>query len=166
MTLQVCIIMLWWGVAQTADGAFFLARWIQAFSDLSWIQLKANLRSVTMPPRLTEALADTPPAKLFLAFKVLLVLRNVAGQMQGQYMMKESGDLHLYPGTFEREMGPPKEMQLIKVKQDKWAKWGILRDDPNEAPVSVAMLLTDEQEEMELGEIDDRSVISSATSQK
>ncbi len=42
--------------------------------------------------------------------------------MQGQYMMKESGDPHLYPGTFKREMGPPKEMQLIKVKQDEWAK--------------------------------------------
>ncbi len=32
--LQICIIMLWWGVAQTADDSFFLMRWIQAWSEL------------------------------------------------------------------------------------------------------------------------------------
>ncbi len=42
-TFQVCVIMLQWGVVQTADEAFFLTQWIQAFSDLSWIQLQANL---------------------------------------------------------------------------------------------------------------------------
>ncbi len=73
-TLQVCIIMLQWGVVRMADEAFFLAQWIQAFSELSWIQLRANLRSAMMLPRQMELLAGTLPAKLFLAFKVPLVL--------------------------------------------------------------------------------------------
>ncbi len=102
-TLQICIIMLRWGVAQTADEAFFLTRWIQAFSELSWIQLRANLRSATMPPRLTGTLGDTPLMKLFLAFKVPLILWNATGQTQGQYTMKESRNLHLYLGTFQRD---------------------------------------------------------------
>ncbi len=50
MTLQICILMLHWGVAQTADESFFLARWIQAWSEMSWVQLRANLRSATMLP--------------------------------------------------------------------------------------------------------------------
>ncbi len=94
-----------------------------------------------MPLRLTEFLADAPPAKLFLAFKVLLVLRDTAGQMQGQYTVKESGDPHLYPGTFQKEPGYPEERQLIQVTQEEWSKWEILQDDLNEAPVSMAELL-------------------------
>ncbi len=30
MTLQICIIMLWWQVAKTVDEAFFLAHWISS----------------------------------------------------------------------------------------------------------------------------------------
>ncbi len=37
--LQVCIIMLQWQVAQTADESFFLARWISAWSEMPWVQL-------------------------------------------------------------------------------------------------------------------------------
>ncbi len=55
----------------------------------------------------------------------------------------------------EREVDGPKEMQLISVKQDEWAKWRILQDDLDEVSVSVAELLTDKWEDMELGEIDD-----------
>ncbi len=109
-----------------------------------------------------EMVADTPPAKLFLAFKVLLVLQNAAGQTQGQYMVKESGNPHLYPGTFAKEPDYPEEMQLIQVKQDEWAKWGILQDDLNEAPVSVAELLNENREGLEPGELDDQSVVSQA----
>ncbi len=164
--LQVCIIILQWGVAQMADKAFFLARWIQAFSELSWIQPRANLQLATMLPRLMETEAGTPPMKLFVAFKVLLVLRNAGGQPQGQYMVKESGNLHLYPGTFAKEPDYPKEMQLIQMNQDEWVKWGIPQDDPDEAPVSMAELLNKDREGLELGELDDRSVISSTMSQK
>ncbi len=118
-----------------------------------------------MLQRLTEFLADAPLAKLFMAFKVLLVLRDAAGQPQGQYTVKESGDPHLYPGTFQKEKGYPEERQYIQVSQEEWSKWGILQDDPNKATVSMAELL-DGWEGLDMGEIDDRSVISSATSQK
>ncbi len=63
-------------------------------------------------------------------------------------------------------MDSPKEMQLISVKQDVWAKWKILQDNPDEAPVSIAELLTDKWEDMELGEIDDRLVASSVAYHK
>ncbi len=34
MTLQICIVMLRWGVAQTADESIFLVQWIQAWSKI------------------------------------------------------------------------------------------------------------------------------------
>ncbi len=52
------------------------------------------------------------------------------------------------------------------MMQDEWSKREILKDDPNEAPVSVAELLNEEWEELEQGDIDDWSVVSSAASQK
>ncbi len=116
-----------------ADEAFFLTRWVQAFNNLSWIQLRANLRLATMPLRQAELLADALPAKLFITFKVPLVLQDAAGQMHDQYMVKESGDLHLYPGTFQKKLGYLQEMQYILVMQEEWAKWKILTDDLNEA---------------------------------
>ncbi len=57
---------------------------------------------------------------LFLAFKVLLILQNATGQAQGQYTLKNSGDLRLYPGTFEKDPSGPTEMQCINVEQDEW----------------------------------------------
>ncbi len=74
-------------------------------------------------------------------------------------------DPHLYPGTFQKEPGYPEERQFIQAMQEEWSKWGILQDDPNEATVSVVELL-DGWEELEAGEIDYRSVISSVASQK
>ncbi len=70
-----------------------------------------------MLQRLTEFLADAPLAKLFMAFKVLLVLR---GQPQGQYTVKESGDPHLYPGAFQKEKGYPAGRQYIQVSLEEW----------------------------------------------
>ncbi len=83
-----------------ADEAFFLMRWIQAFNGMSWVQLRVNLRSATMPPMLEEFLAGTPPRKLFLLLNMLLELHNGPGELQDQYTVKESGHLHLYPGIF------------------------------------------------------------------
>ncbi len=79
-------------------------------------------------------------------------------------MVKESGDPHLYPGTFQKEPGYPEERQYITVMQEQWVKWEIVQDDPNEAGVSVAELLDGGTEELEAGEIDDQSLISSAAS--
>ncbi len=39
MMLQICAIMLQWQVARTADEAFFMARWISAWSNMPWMQL-------------------------------------------------------------------------------------------------------------------------------
>ncbi len=44
MMLHICVIMLQWNVTQTADESFFLARWISAWSELSWVQLSATLQ--------------------------------------------------------------------------------------------------------------------------
>ncbi len=129
MMLQICILMLHWGVAQTADESFFLARWIQAWSEMSWVQLRANLQSATMPTRLADLMLNEVKAlNLVVGFKVPLILRNAAGQTQGQYTLKKSGDPHLYPGTFEQDPSGPTELQCVTVMQDEWAKWSILQD--------------------------------------
>ncbi len=41
--IQVCIIMLQWGIARMADDAFFLTCWIQMFNGMLWVQLRVNL---------------------------------------------------------------------------------------------------------------------------
>ncbi len=165
--LQICIIMLHWGVAQMADESFFLARWIEAWSEMSWVQLRANLRSATMPPRLANITSNEVQAlNLVVGFKVPLILQNAAGQTQGQYMLKKSGDPHLYPGTFEQGPSGPTELRCIMVSQDEWAKCLILQDLEDIASVSVAELITEERGDLEPSEIDDRSVVGSVAYQK
>ncbi len=81
-------------------------------------------------------------------------------------MVKESGDPHLYPRTFQREQGQPKEMQFINVNQEMWSKWKILADDPNKVGVSIVELIGTDQRDLQLGEIDARSSLGSIASQK
>ncbi len=102
------------------DESFFLARWILAWSEMAWVQLRANMWLATMPPRLADSVDDTPATNLVVAFKVPLILRNVTGQTQGQHTLKNSRDLHLYPGTFEQVPSIPTELQCITVEQDEW----------------------------------------------
>ncbi|MCP4546554.1 MAG: hypothetical protein GY835_08835, partial [bacterium] len=94
--LQICVIMICWQIAKTADEAFFMMRWISAWSELSWMNLRSNLRSVPMPPRLAGV--DAQP--LVIPFEVPLKLRDASGKLMGEYTMQESGDPQLYPGTF------------------------------------------------------------------
>ncbi len=103
---------------------------------------------------------------LVVGFKVPLILWNAARQTQGQYTLKKSGDPHLYPGTFEQDPSGPTELWCITVSQDEWANWVILQDPEETASVSVAELITEEREGLELGEIDDWSVVRSVASQK
>ncbi|MCP4547342.1 MAG: hypothetical protein GY835_12870 [bacterium] len=86
--LQICVIMICWQIATTADEAFFMMRWISAWSELSWVNLQSNLRSVPMPPRLAGV--DAQP--LVIPFEVPLNLRDASGKSMGQYTMQESGD--------------------------------------------------------------------------
>ncbi len=74
--LQICVVMLHWGVAQMADESFFLVRWIQAWSEMSWVQLRANLRLATMPPRLADPSDDTSAVNLVVAFKLPFILQT------------------------------------------------------------------------------------------
>ncbi len=167
MTLQICIIMLHWGIAQMADESFFLACWIQAWSKMSWVQLRANLRSATMPPRLSNLnLNEVPVLNLMVGFKVPLILCNATGQTMGQYRLKKSGDLHLYPGTFEQDPSGPTELQKVTMTQEEWAKWSILQDLEDAASVSMAELMPKDCGDLEPGEMDDQSVARSVTSQK
>ncbi len=104
-----------------ADESFFLARWIQAWIEMSWVQLRANLQSAMMLPRLADFSDDIRALNLVVGFKVPLIPWNVAGQTQGQYTLKKSGDPHLYPGTFEWDPSGPTELQCITVSQDEWS---------------------------------------------
>ncbi len=83
--LQICVIMLHWGAAQTADESFFLACWIQAWSEMSWVQLRANLWSAAMLPRLSDLyLEEVPALDLMVGIKVPLILCNAIGQTMGE----------------------------------------------------------------------------------
>ncbi len=141
-TLQICIIMLWWQVAKTADEAFFMARWISAWSDMSWMQLRPNLRLVTMPPRLSETDKNVQPLPLVIPFQVPLNLRDVAGKPMGEYKLKEAGDPQLYPGTFQR-MLMCRQMRPLEMTWKQWTEWTILQGEPEGASVSVAELMLD-----------------------
>ncbi len=54
-----------------------------------------------MPPRLSNVDNRVPVLPLIVSFKVPLILHNAAGHTMGEYTLKKSGDLQLYPGTFE-----------------------------------------------------------------
>ncbi len=138
---------------------------ISAWSDMSWMQLWANLRSVAMPPRLSDTDKKVPALPLIVAFKVPLILHNAAGQEMGDYMLKKSGDPQLYPGTFEWMPGYI-ELQRLTMTQQAWTDWAILQDLHEEASVSVAELMPETPWDLEPGEIDDESVAGSVTSQK
>ncbi len=87
---------------------------------MSWVQLRANLRSAMMPPRLSDLNPNKVLAlNLVVGFKVPLILRNAAGQTQGQYTLKKSRDLHLYPGTFEQDPSGPTKLQCVTMMQDE-----------------------------------------------
>ncbi|MCP4546791.1 MAG: hypothetical protein GY835_10050 [bacterium] len=88
--------MICWQIAAMADESFFMMRWISAWSELSWQNLRSNLWSVPMPPRLAEA--EEQP--LVIPFEVPLRLRDASGKPMGEYTMQLSGDPQLYPGTF------------------------------------------------------------------
>ncbi len=89
--LQICAIMLWWQIAKTADEAFFMVHWISAWSDMPWWQLQANLRSVAIPPRLSDTNKKVLPLPLVVPFQVPLNLCDAAGKAMGDYMLKQSG---------------------------------------------------------------------------
>ncbi len=139
--LQICAIMLQWQVARTADESFIMARWISAWSDMPWVQLRANLRSVAMLPRLSDTDKKVPVLPLIVVFQVPLILRNAVGQTMGDYMLKKSGDPQLYPGTFQRNPTGYTELQRLTMTQQAWANWAILQHLPEEASVSVAELM-------------------------
>ncbi len=81
MTLQICAIMLQWQVAWMMDESFFMARWILAWSEMAWVQLRANLQSTAMPPRLSDLDKKIPALPLIVPFKVPLILRNAAARL-------------------------------------------------------------------------------------
>ncbi len=163
MSLQIAVIMLWWQVAKTSDEAFFMAQWISAWSKLSWMNLRSNLRSVIMPPRLE----GVPVLPMVVPFKVPLELHDAAGTSMGEYKMHEAGDPHLYPGTFAREP-TCQTMHSLDMTRQEWTEWAILQDEPEGVSVSVAELIPDVPRDVELGElVNDESVIaSSVASQK
>ncbi len=134
---------------------------------MSWVRLRANLQLATMPPRLADLTPNEVQAlNLVVGFKVPLIVWNAAGQTQGQYTLKKCRDPRLYPGTFKQDLSGPTELQCITVSQGEWAKWSILQDQEDVASVSVAELITEERGDLEPGDIDDRSVVGSVTSQK
>ncbi len=165
--LQICAIMLWWQVARTVDEAFFMARWMSAWSDMPWMQLWANLPSVAMPPRLSDMDQTVLPLPLVVKFQVPLKLCDVTGKSMGDYRLTESGDPQLYLGTFERLPGHI-HLRKLDMTQQEWTEWTVLQDIPEEASVSVAELMPETPRELEAGELlDDESATgSSVVSQK
>ncbi len=128
MMLEISVIMLGWQVARMAEEAFFMARWISAWSEMSWMQLWANLRSVTMPPRLSDTDKTVKPLPLLIPFQVPLNLHDAAGKAMGAYKLKEAGDPQLYPGTFARESTCQQMIQLQMTRKE-WTEWTIPQDE-------------------------------------
>ncbi len=141
-----------------------MARWISAWSEMSWMQLRANLRSVTMPPRLSDTDKTVKPLPLVIPFQVPLNLRDAAGKSMGKYKLKEAGDPQLYPGTFERE-STCSQMTQLQMTWKEWTEWTILQDEPDGASVSIAELMPETLQELEAGELaNDASVVGSLVS--
>ncbi len=139
-TLEISVIMLGWQVAKTADEAFFMAHWISAWSEMSWMQLWVNLRSVTMPPRLSDTDKTVKPLPLMIPFQVPLNLRDAVGKSMGEYKLKEAGDPQLYLGTLARE-STCRQMTQLQMTRKEWTEWTILQDEPDGASVSIAELM-------------------------
>ncbi len=116
-------------------------------------------------------LAGVEAQPLVVPFEVPLRLHDAAGKPMGEYVMQESGDPQLYPGTFEKAPACQTMTQLVITRQD-WEKLSILQDEPEGASASVADLMQDATGQLEPGEIaadvpDDASVAAgSVASQK
>ncbi len=154
-------------MARTPDEAFFMACWISAWSDMPWIQLRANLQLVTMPPRLSDTDPNLQLYPLVIPFEVPLNLHDAAGKPMGKYKLKEAGDPQLYPGTFKR-MQTCHQMRPLELTRKEWTNWKVLQDDEEGASVSVAELMPETPRELEQGELadDELNIASSVASQK
>ncbi len=144
-----------------------MAWWISAWSEMSWMQLRPNLQSVAMPPRLSDTDKNVQPLPLILPFQVPLNLHDAVGKSMGDYKLKDSGDPQLYLGTFEKLSGYC-QMQKLEMTQQEWTNWVILQDEPEGASVSIAELMPETLRELEAGELpdDESAIASSVASQK
>ncbi len=111
---QIAGLCLLWHIAGTCEEAFFLAKWIQPFSDMTSLNVHHVMSIITPPPPLLEyrlgdgTLDILKTVALQLSFQMLLEMWTFQeDQSTGPYEPLRDGDPLTYAASFvDNEMVP------------------------------------------------------------